>query len=211
MELVQIVEAILFGATEPLPLSQITSLVRKGSEPAEGEPPSPFSNVKQEDVYDALLRLVGRYQSGPLLLQEIASGWRIGTRPAFAPWVRQIHQEPKPTRLSHPALETLAVIAYRQPISRSEIEAIRGVACGGVLETLLEREVIKVAGRADVPGRPLLYATTEYFFEHFGIRDISELPNVEELRRVEVPQPKEQDSGEQPELIDEAAGTPQQD
>jgi segregation and condensation protein B len=212
MELVRIVEALLFTATEPLEARQLASLIRKGSMPAEeGAEPSPFSGVTEEEVTAALEELAGSYAGRSFHLQQGSGGWRLGTIPEYAPWVRQVSSEPKPARLSHPALETLAVIAYRQPISRSEIEAIRGVAVGGVLETLLEREVIRVAGRADVPGRPLLYETTPFFLEHFGLRDLSELPNVEELKRMELPKPPAPDNGEQPELIHDAAATAVQD
>jgi segregation and condensation protein B len=95
--------------------------------------------------------------------------------------------EAKPTRLTGPQLETLAIIAYRQPVTRADIEAVRGVAVDSVVQLLLERSLIKIAGRADVPGRPLLYETTEYFLQHFGIKSVDELPNAAELKRVELP------------------------
>jgi segregation and condensation protein B len=88
----------------------------------------------------------------------------------------------KPARLTPPSLETLAIIAYRQPITRADVEAVRGVAVDGVLQNLMERGLVKIAGRAEVPGRPLLYETTQFFLEHFGLRDLDELPNAEELR-----------------------------
>jgi segregation and condensation protein B len=93
----------------------------------------------------------------------------------------------KPARLTPPSLETLAIIAYRQPITRADVEAVRGVAVDGVLQSLMERGLVKIAGRADVPGRPLLYETTQFFLEHFGLRDLDELPNAEELRRRYLP------------------------
>jgi segregation and condensation protein B len=88
----------------------------------------------------------------------------------------------KPARLTPPSLETLAIIAYRQPITRADVEAVRGVAVDGVLQNLMERGLVKIGGRAEVPGRPLLYETTQFFLEHFGLRDLDELPNAEELR-----------------------------
>jgi segregation and condensation protein B len=91
-------------------------------------------------------------------------------------------------------METLAIIAYRQPVTKSALEAVRGVSCDGMLQKLLDRELIKISGRADLPGRPLLYATTELFLEHFGIADIEELPNIGELRKVELPDGTEEDS-----------------
>ena len=93
----------------------------------------------------------------------------------------------KPARLSAPALETLAIIAYRQPITRADVEAVRGVNIDGVLQTLMERGLVKIAGRAEIPGRPLLYETTQFFLDHFGLRSLDELPNVEELRRRDLP------------------------
>jgi segregation and condensation protein B len=101
--------------------------------------------------------------------------------------VRQLYPEAKPTRLTGPQLETLAIIAYRQPVTRADMEAVRGVAVDSVVQVLMERSLIKIAGRAEVPGRPLLYETTEYFLQHFGIKTTDELPNAEELRRVELP------------------------
>ena len=107
--------------------------------------------------------------------------------PACAQWVRQLFPAPRPARLSAPALETLAIIAYRQPITRADVEAVRGVTIDGVLQTLMERGLVKIAGRAEVPGRPLLYETSEFFLDHFGLRNLDELPNVEELRKRYLP------------------------
>ena len=101
--------------------------------------------------------------------------------------MRQFFPAPKPARLTPPSLETLAIIAYRQPITRADVEAVRGVAIDSVLQTLMERGLVKIAGRAEVPGRPLLYETTQFFLEHFGLRDLDELPNSEELKRRELP------------------------
>ncbi|MGC8989517.1 MAG: SMC-Scp complex subunit ScpB, partial [Verrucomicrobiia bacterium] len=110
--------------------------------------------------------------------------------PEFAPWLRALTGERgRPSRLSLPALETLAIIAYRQPVTRAEIEEIRGVSVDGVMQTLLERELIEPAGKADVPGRPTMYVTTRAFLEHFGLPDLNHLPDAEELRRVPVERP----------------------
>jgi segregation and condensation protein B len=118
---------------------------------------------------------------------EKAEGWQLATDPGFGKWVRQLFPAPKPARLSAPALETLAIIAYRQPITRADVEAVRGVNIDGVLQTLMERGLVKIAGRAEIPGRPLLYETTQFFLDHFGLRDLDELPNAEELRRRYLP------------------------
>ena len=106
----------------------------------------------------------------------------------FGEFVRQLFPGRKPERMSGPAMETLAIIAYRQPITKSAIEAVRGVACDGMVQKLLDRDLIRIGGRAELPGRPLLYETTDLFFEHFGIRSIDDLPNASELRKVKLPE-----------------------
>lgn len=205
MDLKAILEAILFAATKSLSSSELTELVRRGAEGVDLPEGAGLVKVSVGEVEAALQSLQADLAGRPILLQQIAGGWRLGTAPAYARWVGAHAPEPKPTRLSQPALETLAVIAYRQPISRAEIEAVRGVAVAGVLETLLERGVVRVAGRADVPGRPLIYETTELFLEHFGLKNLEELPNAEELRRVKLPEPPDPAAAiAQPELLHES-------
>lgn len=211
MELKSILEAILFAATQPLTTAELVALVRKGAEGADLADAA-LTKVTVEEVEAALQGLQQERSSGPILLQEIAGGWQLGTAPAYARWVGAQVTEPKPPRLSQPALETLAVIAYRQPISRAEIEAVRGVAVSGVLETLVERGVVRVAGRADVPGRPLIYETTELFLQHFGLKDLRELPNADELRRARLPEPPDPEvTAAQPELLHEPDPVKSQD
>jgi segregation and condensation protein B len=120
-------------------------------------------------------------------LVEKAQGWQLASDPACVRWVRGLFPGPKPARLTGPALETLAIIAYRQPIIRADVEAVRGVNIDTVLQTLLERGLVRISGRADIPGRPLLYETTQFFLDHFGLRSLDELPNVEELRTRHLP------------------------
>ena len=127
-------------------------------------------------------------QNRAFQLVEKAEGWQLVSDGAYAPWVRQLFPAAKPVRLTPPSLETLAIVAYRQPITRADVEAVRGVAVDGVLQSLMERGLVKIAGRAEVPGRPLLYETTQFFLEHFGLRDLDELPNAEELKRRELPE-----------------------
>jgi segregation and condensation protein B len=112
------------------------------------------------------------------------------SRAEFSPWVRELFPDKKPARLTPSALETLAIIAYRQPITKSSIEAVRGVSVDGPIQALLDRNVVRIAGRADLPGRPLLYETTDVFLEHFGIKTVDELPNSSELRSVKLPEPE---------------------
>ncbi len=134
-------------------------------------------------------------------IAERAAGFKIFTRPTYSMWVRAMFPDQKPQRLRPPALETLAIIAYRQPLTKSEIEAVRGVNVDAVMKMLLDRNLIQIGGRADSPGRPLLYQTTDAFLDHFGIRTVDELPNADELRKVELPTPPPLESegeGEKP-------------
>lgn len=151
-----------------------------------------FLEVTPEQVEGALEALAAEYagSSRAFALLERAEGWKLFTRGEFAPWVRHLFPEKKPERLSAPALETLAIVAYRQPITKSAIEAVRGVSVDGVLQKLLDRNIVRIAGRAELPGRPLLYETTDLFFEHFGIRSVDDLPNASELRTVKLPEPE---------------------
>jgi segregation and condensation protein B len=211
MELKHILEALLFAATNIVTTAELTKLVRKGADPALPEAES-FAKVTEEEVEAGLQSLKADLADRPVFLQEIAGGWQLGTAPAYARWVGEQVTELKPARMSQPALETLAVIAYRQPISRAEIEAVRGVAVSGVLETLVERGVVRVAGRADIPGRPLIYETTEMFLQHFGLKDLRELPNAEELRRAKLPEPVDPAlAANQPELLHEPEPVTNQD
>ncbi|MFH1066902.1 MAG: SMC-Scp complex subunit ScpB [bacterium] len=212
-ELERIVEALLFSADKPLSVEELAKMIRNGIASSSLEQPATApdasANVSKEDILRALEMLRDAFANHALILQEIAGGWRLGAAPQYAPWTRIAYGEAgksKNIRLSQPALETLSIIAYRQPLSRAGIEAVRGVAVGGVLETLLERQIIRVAGRADVPGRPLLYETTPLFLEHFGLRSLDELPNVEELKRVKLPVLQETETA-QKELIHETPDT----
>src|SRR5205823_12347019 len=142
------------------------------------------ANVRQAEVAAAIEQLKVEYiqHEHGFQLVEKADGWQLASDPKYAQWVRGLFPAPKPARLSSPALETLAIIAYRQPITRADVEAVRGVTIDGVLQTLMERGLVKICGRAEIPGRPLPYETTELFLDHFGLRNLDELPNVEELR-----------------------------
>jgi segregation and condensation protein B len=189
MKLQNVIEALLFSAQKPLSIHEITAAI-KGAEddPADGTP-NEFARIKNAEVAAALEELKVEYiqQSRAFQLVEKAEGWQLATDPAFGTWVRQLFPAPKPARLSAPALETLAIIAYRQPITRADVEAVRGVNIDGVLQTLMERGLVKIAGRSEIPGRPLLYETTQFFLDHFGLRNLDELPNAEELRRRYLP------------------------
>src|SRR5438876_543911 len=184
MTLTRIIEALLFSAQKPLSIREITTATRGAENDPASETPNEFARVRDAEVAAALEKLKMEYiqQGRGFQLIEKAEGWQLATDPAFAKWVRQLFPVPKPARLSAPALETLAIIAYRQPITRADVEAVRGVNIDAVLQTLMERGLVKIAGRAEIPGRPLLYETTQFFLDHFGLRTLDELPNVEELR-----------------------------
>ena len=188
MNLSQVVEALLFSAQKPLSARELVSAI-KGAGDADELMPNEFSRATEAHVAAALEQLKIEYieQSRAFQLVEKAEGWQLVSDPAYAPWVRQLFPAAKPARLTPPSLETLAIVAYRQPITRADVEAVRGVAVDGVLQSLMERGLVKIAGRAEVPGRPLLYETTQFFLEHFGLRDLDELPNAEELRRRYLP------------------------
>jgi segregation and condensation protein B len=206
MELPSIVEALLTSSDEPLPAEEIARLVRarvaeaedsRARKIEEGESPAELPEwlaalaaCSSEQVIAAIAKLNHDYETAgrAFSLVERAKGWKIFTRPSYGEFVRHLFPGRKPERLSGPAMETLAIIAYRQPITKGAIEAVRGVACDGMLQKLLDRELVRIGGRAELPGRPLLYETTELFYEHFGIRSIDDLPNATELRRVKLPE-----------------------
>ena len=188
MTLVRVIEALLFSAAEPLSVREIAMPLKSAGTDADLSP-NEFAGVTESEIAAALQELKIEYieQQRAFQLVEKAEGWQLASDPAYALWIRRLLPTSKPSRLTAPALETLAIIAYRQPIMRADVEAVRGVTIEGVLQTLMERGLVKIAGRAEVPGRPLLYATTQFFLDHFGLRNLDELPNVEELRTRHLP------------------------
>ncbi|MCX8496866.1 MAG: SMC-Scp complex subunit ScpB [Akkermansiaceae bacterium] len=207
MQLNAIVEALLIASQNPLPSEEIARLVRsrvaeaedvRNRETDEGKAPSELPEwllalaaTTPEQVAAAIEELNLAYQNSQraFTIIERPKGWKVFTRLEFGEFVRQLFPGRKPERMSGPAMETLAIIAYRQPITKAAIEAVRGVACDGMIQKLLDRDLIRIGGRAELPGRPLLYETTDLFFEHFGIRSIDDLPNASELRKVKLPEP----------------------
>jgi segregation and condensation protein B len=188
----RIVEAILFASQRPVSAKDLQGILKSAAEADKGDPvAAAFSGIREPALRAAIEELGADCAdaSRAYELRETAAGWQLVTKPQFAPWLRQLFPEYRSARLSAPAMETLAIIAYRQPITRADIEAIRGVAVDGVLQTLLDRGLVKIAGRAEIPGRPLLYETTQNFMDHFGLRNLDELPNVAELRKVYLPVP----------------------
>jgi segregation and condensation protein B len=184
MNLSRVVEALLFSAQKPLSIRELAAAI-KGAGAEDELSPNEFARATEAEIAAALEQLKIEYVQEQRAFQiiEKTEGWQLATDPAFIQWVRQLFPAPKPARLTAPALETLAIIAYRQPIARADVETVRGVTIDGVLQTLMERGLVKIAGRAEIPGRPLLYETTQFFLDHFGLRTLDELPNVEELRK----------------------------
>ena len=170
-ELKQIIEALVYASPDPLTPKTLFKVL-------ESEP--------REDVQVSLEALLRDYADGQggLQLVEVAGGYQIVTRPELSEWVRRLFHERKSQKLSVAALETLAVIAYKQPVTAPEITEIRGVNAGGVVATLLERRLIKISGRKQVVGRPFLYATTREFLIRFGLKDLNDLPRMEDMADV---------------------------
>jgi segregation and condensation protein B len=168
MNLLAAIEALLFASDQPLPLSLLAESLEAG--PAE--------------ISEALNELAAAYaaRGAGVELRDIAGGWQFVTASEQADWVGRMLRGKRRMRLSRAALETLAIIAYKQPVTKSEIESIRGVDASAVLATLLERNLVTIRGRSKVVGRPLLYGTTQDFLQYFGLRDLSELPRPEELK-----------------------------
>ena len=207
MNLSRVIEALLFSAHKPLSTKEIVDALRNAGAQDEFSP-NEFANAKPAEVEGALEQLKVEYIQNEhgFQLVEKAGGWQLISDPKYAQWIRGLFPAPKPARLSSPALETLAIIAYRQPITRADVEAVRGVTIDGVLQTLMERGLVKISGRAEIPGRPLLYETTEFFLDHFGLRNLNELPNVEELRTRHLPvAPRPQPAAETIAQTDSAA------
>ncbi len=183
-EVKEILSALLFATKEPLSVRQIVNVFRRTAENYEGVA-SQFMEISAREVADALEELRQDLHSHALGLEivEIAEGFRLRNTKSVGPWLRELLEKGKANKLSKPALETLSIIAYRQPIQRSEIEAIRGVAVDNIVRTLLDMGLVKVVGRSELPGKPWLYGTTQAFLEHFGLRNLDDLPGMAEMRR----------------------------
>lgn len=184
-----VVEALLFASDSPLEPERIREVLD-------------LADAEEARALVESLRARYEEEARPLAIVDVAGGYRLVTRPELAPWLMRLARSRTRQRLSRAALETLAIVAYRQPVSRPEVDAIRGVNSEGVLDSLLERRLIRIAGRKDAPGRPFLYETTREFLVAFGLRDLDDLPRVEgELLAPEVlvaadgHAPAEQDPG----------------
>jgi segregation and condensation protein B len=170
-ELKAILEAVLFVSPEPVPVARLVSIL---------------GTVSKAEVVQALGILTHDLdQDGRgIQLVQIAGGYRLVTKQEYGPWLKRMDKAKAAQKLSRSALESLAIIAYKQPLVRSEIEEIRGVETSGVLRTLCERKLVRIVGRKDVPGRPIMYGTTKFFLEHFGLQDLSQLPPLREFKEL---------------------------
>jgi len=177
-ELKPILEALIFASDTPLTVEKIKQTLE---------------SVSKKEIDEAIGELQNEYQeqNRAFQIREVANGYQFRTQPAFSPWLKKL-KKTKPFRLTQPTLETLAIIAYRQPITKMEIEKIRGVDSGGIMKTLLEKKLITIAGKKDVPGKPFLFATTRTFLEVFGLENLSSLPtlkDIEDLDNAQLPTP----------------------
>jgi segregation and condensation protein B len=167
---IDVVEALLFASDAPLEAERIREVL----------------DLETVDAaHDLVAALTARYDEHArgLSIMEVAGGYRMVTRPELAPWLVRLARARTRVRLSRPALETLAIVAYKQPILRADIEAIRGVACGETVRSLMEKHLVKIAGRAEEPGRPILYGTTKRFLELFGLNSLKDLPQPENANK----------------------------
>ncbi|MDR3256538.1 MAG: SMC-Scp complex subunit ScpB [Endomicrobium sp.] len=169
-EVKRILEVLLFVSEKPLSFKELKDLVK-----ADYADTNNLENILNE------LKEEYTYLNKPYEIKFVADGWTFATKPEYSPWIKKLFKEKSILKLSPSALETLAMVAYKQPITRAEIDEIRGVDSSGVIDTLLERKLVKIVGRKEALGRPLLYGTTQDFLKHFGLAHLSELPLIEDV------------------------------
>jgi len=212
-------EALLFSTAEPIGLKELTKVferyrfqlkeaseIREDSE--ETLPEAVPAEVDTQQIRAALSKLISdaEYEDKMYRVVEGPNGYQMVTAPQFAEFVRLLRDEPQPMKLSPAALETLSIVAYRQPVTRAEIEAIRGVSVDGPLNRLIESEMIRVDGRAELPGRPIQYGTTDQFLEFVGIRDLAELPASDLLSHQQIDDWLQHNAGSRSALNDKDVG-----
>ena len=193
MELKYILESLLFSAQKPMSVKELRDVfANAASEENAADEAKAFKKVKEDDLVAALEQLAAEHETAArsYRLACVAGAWQFVTQPEFSPWLRAlVGVKNRPSRLSQAALETLAIIAYRQPVTRAEVEQVRGVNVDGTMQTILERGLVEQSGRAEVVGRPALYSTTPLFLEYFGLRGLEDLPAADELRRIPIEKP----------------------
>ncbi|MGD0615427.1 MAG: SMC-Scp complex subunit ScpB [Verrucomicrobiota bacterium] len=193
MELKFILESLLFSAQKPLSVAELRDvLAAAGAQENSDASVKAFKKARESELAAALEQLAKDHEQAQrsYRLVCVAGAWQFVTQPEYAAWLRAlVGVKARPPRLSQPALETLAIVAYRQPVTRAEVEQIRGVNVDGVLQTLLERGLVEQVGRAEVLGRPMTYGTTGLFLEYFGLRSLEDLPAGDELRKIVLERP----------------------
>ncbi len=182
-ELKEIIGALLLASDRPLSTGRIRAVLQRVAE-SHGGAAAPFAELAEKDLLTALQEVRNALAAAHvgLCIGEAAGGCRLENDVCCGPWVRELVARGQTARLSKATLETLAVVAYRQPCTRMDIESVRGVSVDQIMRHLLELQLVRIVGRSDLPGRPMLYGTTRVFLEHFGIRGLDDLPDVEELR-----------------------------
>ncbi|MBT3514953.1 MAG: SMC-Scp complex subunit ScpB [Nitrospina sp.] len=173
-EIKAVIENILLAADQPVSQTQLKSLF--GDE------------IEKVSLKSVLEELIDEYKTRSLQIIQVAEGYQLCTRHDYSNWVRKFLKFDKTTKLSQPSLDTLSIIAYKQPLTKAEVEEIRGVDSSGVVRTLLEKKIISPGGRKKVPGRPIMYRTTRKFLEYFGLKDLSDLPTLEDFKENELEQ-----------------------
>ncbi|HEY5298520.1 MAG TPA: SMC-Scp complex subunit ScpB [Verrucomicrobiae bacterium] len=193
MELKFILESLLFSAQKPLSVKELRDVLASAAEHEDADATAKaLAKTKEGELTAALEQLALEHEAAArsYRLACVAGSWQFVTQPEFSQWLRAlVGVKIRPSRLSQPALETLAIIAYRQPITRAEVEQIRGVNVDGTMQTIMERGLVESVGRAEVVGRPNTYGTTALFLEYFGLRGLEDLPAADELRRIPVEKP----------------------
>ena len=176
-----LVEALIFAAQEPLSINQIRTIYQGDDAQNNG-----LKQIEPETIRQSVTDLNLEYEKSdrPYRIVQIAGGYQFATLSDYAGWLGKLYKEQGRRKLSQSGLETLAIVAYKQPVTKAEIEKIRGVNCDYVLKTLLEKELLTVTGRAESVGRPLLYGTTKEFLKHFGLNDITDLPRPREIEEI---------------------------
>ncbi len=193
MELKFILESLLFSAQKPMSVKELRDVLANAATAEDAdEAAKSLKKIKDDDFTAALEQLVTDHEAAArsYRLACVAGAWQFVTQPEFSPWLKAlVGVKNRPSRLSQAALETLAIIAYRQPVTRAEVEQVRGVNVDGTMQTILERGLVEQSGRAEVVGRPALYSTTPLFLEYFGLRGLEDLPAADELRRIPIEHP----------------------
>lgn len=178
----QLLGALIFGANRALKVAEMQKCLADVAQ-QEGGDTEVFKKVKEQDIISALEELQEdmKKQRTGFFLKQIAGGYMFQSDASCGKWLKNLLDRGRPDRLSHPALETLSIIAYRQPVTKAVIESIRGVDVSHMIKTLMEMQLVRIVGRSDLPGKPFLYATTQAFLEHFGLKDLKELSSIEPM------------------------------